>query len=101
MLDLLPEGGIETALGEFFRVAKPEGRLVLLVMDRQNRVFDSIWMWAFNHAPVLVGGCRPVALAPALAATGWRIEVEEEICQNGFRSELILARPRRLKEQAA
>jgi len=101
MLDLLPEGDIETALREFLRVAKPDGRLVLVVMGRQNRVLNSIWMWAFNHAPALVGGCRPVALAPALAATGWRIEVEEEICQNGFRSELILARPLRLEEQAA
>jgi ubiquinone/menaquinone biosynthesis C-methylase UbiE len=101
MLDLLPEADIHRALAEFFRVTKPQGRLAAVVMARQARAFDAIWMWGYRHAPTLVGGCRPVALAPELAATGWRIEVAEKISQNGFRSELILARPLRLEERAA
>jgi ubiquinone/menaquinone biosynthesis C-methylase UbiE len=101
MLDLLSEADIRTALGEFFRVAKPEARLILAVMGRQNHALDSVWMWTFHHAPVLLGGCRPVALAPALVATGWSIEAEEKISQGGFPSELILARPLRLEERAA
>ena len=101
MLDLLPEADIQRALGEFFRVTKPQGRLVVTVMARQARVFDAIWMWGYHHVPALVGGCRPVALAPALEATGWRVELAEKISQNGFRSELILARPLRLELRAA
>jgi ubiquinone/menaquinone biosynthesis C-methylase UbiE len=101
MLDLLPEADIQRALGEFFRVTKPQGRLVVTVMARQTRMFDAIWMWGYRHAPTLVGGCRPVALAPALAATGWRVELAEKISQSGFRSELILARPLRLELRAA
>jgi ubiquinone/menaquinone biosynthesis C-methylase UbiE len=100
-LDILPEADIERALGEFFRATKPQGRLVLVVMGRQSRVLDRIWMSAYRHAPVLVGGCRPVDLAPALAATGWKIESEEKITQRGFRSELILARALRLEARAA
>jgi ubiquinone/menaquinone biosynthesis C-methylase UbiE len=101
MLDLLPEADIQRALGEFFRVTKPQGRLVVAVMARQARVVDAIWMWGYHHAPALVGGCRPVALAPALAATGWRVELAEEISQSGFRSELILAQPLHLELRAA
>jgi demethylmenaquinone methyltransferase/2-methoxy-6-polyprenyl-1,4-benzoquinol methylase len=101
MLDLLPETDIPRALGEFLRVTKPQGRLVVTVMARQARGFDAIWMWVHRHAPALVGGCRPVALAPALAATGWRVELAEEISQSGFRSELFLARPLRLELKAA
>jgi ubiquinone/menaquinone biosynthesis C-methylase UbiE len=101
MLDLLSEADIQRALGEFFRVTKPQGRLVVTVMARQARAFDAIWMWSYRHAPVLVGGCRPVTLAPALGATGWRVELVEKISQSGFRSELILARPLRQELRAA
>jgi demethylmenaquinone methyltransferase/2-methoxy-6-polyprenyl-1,4-benzoquinol methylase len=101
MLDLLPEADIQRALGEFFRVAKPQGRLVVTVMARQARGFDAAWMWFYRHAPVLIGGCRPVAIAPALAATGWRVELAEEVSQRGFRSEVILARPLHVELRAA
>jgi ubiquinone/menaquinone biosynthesis C-methylase UbiE len=101
MLDLLPEADIDRALGEFFRVAKPQARLAVTVMARQSRGFDATWMWCYRHAPVLVGGCRPVALAPALAATGWRMEMAEEVSQSGFRSEVILARPLQQELRAA
>jgi hypothetical protein len=71
------------------------------VMARQARVLDAIWMWGYRHAPTLVGGCRPIALAPALAATGWQVELAEKISQNGFRSEMILARPLRRELRSA
>lgn len=101
MLDILSEVDIGQALAEFLRVAKPGGRLVIVVMAHQAGMLEGVWMAAFHHAPVLVGGCRPVNLAPALAATGWKIETEERITQNGFRSELILALPRGLEARAA
>jgi ubiquinone/menaquinone biosynthesis C-methylase UbiE len=101
MLDLLPEAEIPTVLGEFRRASKPTGRLALLVMDAQNRLVNPIWMWMYRHAPALVGGCRPVALAGLLAGSGWRVEHDELIVQNGFRSKLILARPAGAETRAA
>ncbi len=101
VLDIFSEAGIERALAEFFRAVKPGGRLVLVVMAQQTRLLNGIWMVTFRHLPVLVGGCRPVGLAPALMATGWKIDLEEEISQNGFRSQLILARPLGLEARAA
>ena len=93
MLDLIPESDIPKVLREFRRVLKPTGRLVLLVMARQNWLIQSIWMSVYTLSPTLVGGCRPVSLSAYLTAGGWRTEQGEQISQNGFRSELTLARP--------
>jgi len=93
MLDLLAEEDTRGVLGEFHRVLKPGGRLSALIMAEQARVFNALWMWIYRRAPALVGGCRPVALAPLLEAEGWRLELHERLTQSGFRSALFLARP--------
>ena len=95
MLDLLPEGKIQAALEEFHRVLKPEGRLVLLTMMCQAKVFQATWMRLYRWSPELLGGCRPIAITAFLEAAGWRVERREPISQLGFRSELHVARPAR------
>jgi ubiquinone/menaquinone biosynthesis C-methylase UbiE len=92
MVDLFPESEIVTCLEEFGRVLRPSGRLVLLAMGAQARILNTFWMWLYGRAPLLVGGCRPVPAARALGTSGWRIEVQEQISQWGFRSDLIVAR---------
>ncbi len=101
MLDLLAEEDTRGGLGEFHRILKPCGRLSALVMAEQARVFNAIWMWGYRHAPARVGGCRPVRLAPLLEAEGWRLGLQERLTQNGFRSDLILARPNGAKLRSA
>ena len=93
MLDLLAEEDIRGVLGEFQRILKPGGRLSALVMAEQARLFNTIWMWGYRHAPALVGGCRPVNLVPLFDSQGWRLELHERLTQCGFRSELFLTRP--------
>ncbi len=94
MLDLLSEDEIREVLREFRRTLKPAGRLVLLVMAKQNWLVQGIWMWMYAHFQVLVGGCRPIGLDNLLQTNGWRIELREQISQTGFRSEMIVARIR-------
>ena len=93
MLDLLSESDIPKVQQEFRRVLKPGGRLVLLVMARQSWLVQGIWMLLYTLWPALVGGCRPVPLSGFLSAEGWLIQRSEQISQDGFRSQLILARP--------
>ncbi len=93
MIDLLPEPEISVALREFRRVLRPEGCLVLLLMAEQKPALQRLWMLLYRHAPLLVGGCRPVDAATWLNRSGWELERQEEISQRGFRSRLIVARP--------
>lgn len=92
MLDLFAESEISAATEEFRRVLKPSGRLIVLNMAVQERIFNAIWMWIYDRAPLVVGGCRPVPVGVMLAAGDWRIESQEQISQWGFRANLIVAR---------
>lgn len=92
MLDLLSESDIGAVLAELHRMLKDGGKLVLLNMAEQNPILNRLWMWLFRHAPALVGGCRPVAVQTLLRDDVWRIEKQQCISQNGFRSQLIVAR---------
>ena len=93
MLDLLAESDIPHVLEEFRRVLRPDGRLLLAVMGEQGRMVNVAWMWIYRHAPALVGGCRPVSLPHHLERARWQVEARERVSQNGFWSELIVARP--------
>jgi ubiquinone/menaquinone biosynthesis C-methylase UbiE len=93
MLDLLSESDIRKVLREFRRILKPSGRVVLLAMARQCWLIQGIWMFLYTLWPALVGGCRPVPLSGLLSAEGWLIQRSEQISQDGFRSQLIVARP--------
>jgi ubiquinone/menaquinone biosynthesis C-methylase UbiE len=91
LLDLLCEDDIRQVLGEFRRVLKPSGRLVALVMARQAKVVNSLWMGLYGLSPSIVGGCRPVPLLELLNAGAWQVDVKEQISQCGFRSALFVA----------
>lgn len=91
MLDLLLEEEVPDVLREFGRVLKPGGRLIILSMAAQARILNSLWMGLYHCSPVLVGGCRPLPIAEMLVSNGWRIDLQEQISQSGFRSELIVA----------
>ena len=93
LLESLSDADIRRALAEFHRVLKPSGRLVLLTMIAPAWPLDSIWMWLFRNAPLLVGACRPVVVTPFLMNNGWQVSLTEQISQNGFRSQLIRASP--------
>ncbi len=91
MLDLFPDSAIQAATGEFRRVLKPSGRLIVLNMAVQGCILNPVWMWVYRHMPLVVGGCRPVPVAAVLAANGWKITWQEQVSQWGFRSDLIVA----------
>jgi ubiquinone/menaquinone biosynthesis C-methylase UbiE len=91
MFDLLPETDFSRVLGEFRRVLRPGGRLLMVNMTAGERWYNGIWPLAYRVSPALLGGCRGVLLVPHLAAAGFTGIQREYISQATFPSELISA----------
>ena len=93
MIDLLPETEIPIVMGEFRRVLRSDGCLVLVAMAEQRPALQRLWMTLYRRAPFLVGSCRPVDATKWLNGAVWELERKEEVSQRGFRSQMIVARP--------
>ncbi len=91
MFDLLPERDFPVVLGQFYRVLRPGGRLVLVNLARGTHWGYRLWEWVYHRRPSLVGGCRGVALVEPVRRAGFRVEVVEQVRQLGFGSEVLLA----------
>jgi ubiquinone/menaquinone biosynthesis C-methylase UbiE len=92
MLDLLPRDDIPRALGEFWRVLRPGGRLVLSNMTkgeaRRHRVWDALYARGVN----LTANCRGVLAAPVLAELGFADIRREYMAQMLFPTEIVTGR---------
>lgn len=92
MLDLLSLEDVRAVLGEFWRVLRPGGRLVVATMGEGNRLLVAAWNWLYRRSPALLGGCRPLHAAPLLSETGFEGVSTERIVHLGFGSEVVAAR---------
>ena len=92
MLDLLPVEGINKVLAEFYRVLKPDGRVVISTMSFGEKWYHQFWQWVARRLPGLLTGCRPVAVAQYLQKTGFTNLKIARISQNTFPAEIISAR---------
>ena len=92
MFDLIPEKDFPLVLGEFKRVLRPGGRLVLANMTRGGFLFRCLWEGLYRINPAWLGGCRPVSLAPYVEAAGFTGVRREYIRQWLFPSEVLYAR---------
>jgi len=94
MFDLMSFEDMDRALGEFKRVLKKDGKLVLVNMTegetRGSKVYDHI----YRLSPKTMGGCRGVRLQEKLIQHGFRVETREYVQQMLFPSEVILAHTR-------
>jgi len=92
MLDLLSLEDIRTTLGEFRRVLRPGGRLVVATMAEGSRLVMAFWNRLYRRSPALLGGCRALRAAPLLEEAGFEGMASERIVQLGFPSEVLAAR---------
>ena len=89
MFDLLPEDDFPTVLGEFKRVLRPGGRLVMVNMTKGEHWYNFFWEMLYRINPAAFGGCRGVYLPPYLESVGFT-EIEREfISQITFPSEVV------------
>lgn len=96
MLDLIPLRDIPVVLGEFRRVLRPGGRLVLVHMSKRDpdkiTWFERLYgMLPERLAPRILGLCRPVVLESWVRDAGF-VTVRREFVGGLMPSEIIVAR---------
>ncbi len=97
VLDLLPEEDIRGFFAEARRVLSPGGRLGIASLTfgvgPWSRLMAGCWMRLYRWRPALVGGCRPIRLAP-FAGDRWQIVHRHVVAPFGIPSEALVAVPR-------
>ena len=96
MLDLIPLQDMPVVLGEYARVLKPGGRLVLVNMGKDKGSgrgwWERLYAWLpAGWAPYLLGGCRPVLVQGLVSEAGFT-EVEREFVRHIVSTEIVTAR---------
>ena len=92
MVDLMPVDAFDNIANEFYRVTKPNGRVVISTFSFGKKRINRFWLWIAKKMPDLLTGCRPVSFKENLIKAGFKIEKHIEISQNTFPSEVIKAR---------
>ncbi len=92
MFDLLPEESFAPVLAEFRRVLKDGGRVVLVNLADTSSLTSRALGRLYALSPRLMGGCRPVAVAPLVEKAGFREVRVEIVSQLGVPSEVVTAR---------
>ncbi len=92
LLDVIPLGDIPLVVGEFRRVLRDNGRLVLVNTSRDRGM--TRWEKLYRATPTrlvpyLYGGCRPVLMAQPVAAAGMR-DVRREFIAKVIPSEVVI-----------
>jgi ubiquinone/menaquinone biosynthesis C-methylase UbiE len=94
VFDLLDDGYTDRILEEAQRLLVPGGKLCTVGLTHASttasRIVHRVWEGVWKRAPRLVGGCRPVALAPLLT-DGWEIDHHRVVTSWGITSEVIIA----------
>ena len=95
VLDLLSPDDTETLLAEAHRILRPGGLLCLASLTfgttPSSRLVTSLWHRVWALRPWLVGGCRPVASAAALAPESWALRRGTTVYAHALSSEVLVA----------
>ncbi|MFQ6076141.1 MAG: ubiquinone biosynthesis protein UbiE, partial [Candidatus Bathyarchaeia archaeon] len=71
---------------EFKRVLKPQGRLVLVNLSKDEGWFSNmkLYEWIYKQCPSCLGGCRPVLIKPYLEKLGFQNVEREFMLEKGL-----------------
>ncbi len=91
MFDLVPFNQMDKIIGEFKRVLKRNGKLILINMTKSESFGGGLYENVYRLSPRFLGGCRGVRMTDLLTRHGFKIEVREYVQQMLFPSEVIIA----------
>ena len=91
MFDLLPEPDFTLVLGEFKRLLKPGGRMVITSMTPGRKWYSRIWDRLVARNPGILAGCRPISLEEDVRNGGFTNIRAEYISQMTFPSLVLYA----------
>jgi len=98
VLDLMPKSDVDALLEECRRVLRPAGRLCICGLAPGatwgTKAVTRLWRAVHRAAPRLVGGCRPLSVAPRLDRAAWTVLHRSLVSAWGIASEVLVARPR-------
>lgn len=96
VFDLLSPEAAAAALDEAHRVLPPGGLLCAAGLTPAERglarLVSRAWKGVWMRRPTLVGGCRPIRLADALAPARWDVRHRCVVTAWGIASEAVVAR---------
>ena len=96
VLDLLSPADQEDVLAEAHRLLRPDGLLCLASLThgrtRAAGLLIDLWERAWRLRPWLVGGCRPIELAPLLSGELWLLRQRALVNVHSLTSEVLVAR---------
>jgi len=98
VFDLLSEEQISAVIREAGRILAPGGRLGVVSLccgfTPGTRFVERVWRRIHEFKPALVGGCRPLDLAPFFEAegteTGWTVRYRERLSLFAVPSEVFV-----------
>jgi ubiquinone/menaquinone biosynthesis C-methylase UbiE len=96
LLDLLPIEAMAGALGEFHRILRPTGRIVLVNLTKATIDGPSWYERCYRALPsvgraYVLGGCRPVRMAHLVSAAGF-VDARRTVVPQLLPSEILIAR---------
>lgn len=93
VLELFDTPEIPQVLAECYRILRPGGRIVLVVMVKPERASLAVWIYEWAHArwPVLVD-CRPIDAREALQEARFTLDRAQRLIMWGLPVDVIRAR---------
>lgn len=90
-LELFQDAEIQLLLGECRRVLRPDGRLGVVSLVKQDTLACRLYEWGHERWPAMLD-CRPIQVRKSLEAAGFRVQVAKVETMWGLPVEIVLGR---------
>ena len=91
-LELFSDEEILVLLDACHRVLKPDGRLGVVSMEKQDVLACRLYEWGHERWPVLLD-CRPIELRKSLETGGFRVQAAKMQTMRGLPVKIALGKP--------